>query len=96
MASNTQKGNGTPAAKSGAPSSANANAASPEDRKLLQFVRTNAQPIVAALTRAAAEEGDTRNWTEMNEYLQLATQFSGLCGILAAAGRPAATMAANA
>jgi hypothetical protein len=52
-----------------------------EDRKLLGYVRTNAQPIVAALTRTSSEAGFRRDWAGMNEFLEIATKISGLCGL---------------
>jgi hypothetical protein len=62
-----------------------------EDRKLLGYVRTNAQPIVAALTRTSSEAGFRRDWAGMNEFLEIATRISGLCGLaqIAAESPPA-------
>jgi len=64
-----------------------------EDRKLLGYVRTNAQPIVAALTRTSSEAGFRRDWAGMNEFLEIATRISGLCGLAQIAAESAQAMA---
>jgi hypothetical protein len=52
-----------------------------EDRKLLQYVRTCAPRIVAALVTQSSDAGGSRDWTEMNEYLTIANTFANLVGL---------------
>jgi hypothetical protein len=59
---------------------------SQNDAKLLTFVRANGPQIVSALTYRSSREGEERNWTAMQEYLQIANQFSHLCGLGQMAG----------
>jgi hypothetical protein len=93
MATNPAKGNGQTAAKSGAPLSANA--VSPEDRKLIKFVRDNAHPIITCLLDAAVTAGKSREYAQMHEWRQLGNDLATLSGA-AAGSKPATTMAASA
>jgi hypothetical protein len=98
MATNTTKGNGQSAApKGGAPSSVNAISAT-EDRKLANFVRENAQPLIAVVLAAAATAGENRDYPKMHEWRRLGTQLTDLCGVSrkGSASEPATAMAASA
>jgi len=102
MATNP-KSNGQAAAKSGAPSSAPANAVSTEDRKLIKFVRENAQPLITCLLDAAVTAGKSREYAQMHEWRELGNTLATLSGGAAAASgggnsgsKPALTMTAAA
>jgi hypothetical protein len=49
---------------------------SPNDAKLLNYVRGNAQRIVASISFAASRAGEQQRWSEVNDYLAIANQLS--------------------
>jgi hypothetical protein len=51
------------------------------DTRLLNYVRSHAQQIVASISFAAARAGEAGRYDQMNEYLGMANQISNFCGL---------------
>jgi hypothetical protein len=71
-----------------------------QERQLLNYVQSNAQWIVTALTTASSRAGNHSQWSEQQTYLQMATQISQFTGLpqtmSTGIGGPALTRAAGA
>jgi hypothetical protein len=80
MAISRRQATAKPLASNGTPSSAGLTLTT-EDRKLLNWTRTNATQIVAGLSRVASDAGASNDWSIMNEYLQIANNGAALCGL---------------
>ena len=77
----TKKKQQLPAAGNKPPSAQQRNSLSPEDTKLLNFVRAHAGQICAGITLAAAHEAERKNYGEMQWLNTTATQLGVLTGI---------------
>jgi hypothetical protein len=97
MASTNAKTNHSRTSTAPLSASGPAGGSSPNDAKLLNYVRGNGPRIVAAASFAAARAGEQQHWGEMTEYLTIANNLSILCGLgQISTGVPPLVMAAAA
>jgi hypothetical protein len=66
-----------------------------QDARLVKYVRTNIQPIVASVLAQAARSGTERDWLGMREYQGIASQLSQLGGLSATVAAAAANAHPN-